>query len=214
MKREKKFARRAEARPDEVLDAALAVFTEEGFAGARVEDIARRAGVSKGTVYLYFPSKDALIEAIIKRAVAPITETALAQLARFEGDPRIPITLVLKTIGGLLSQPGKLAIPKLFLREGMNFPNIAEAYRRDVLDTVLPVLTDLVQRGIDTGHLRQVDAELAVRSIVGPVIAHVVLSEVFGVRPEDGLALDRLIDNHLEILFGGLTPDATKELAG
>ena len=204
MKSEKKFSRRAEARPDELLDAAMAVFAEQGFAGAKMEDIARRAGVSKGTVYLYFASKEALIEGIIQRAVAPIASGALPQLAAFEGDPRLPITMLLKTIAGLLSDPAKLAIPRLFLREGMNIPGIADIYRRDVLDKAMPVLTGLVERGVASGHLRAVDPDLTVRSIVGPLIAHVALSEIFGIRPEDGLALDRLIDNHLDILFCGL----------
>jgi AcrR family transcriptional regulator len=205
MTSKKKFSRRAEARPDEVLDAAMAVFTEQGFAGARVDEIARRAGVSKGTVYLYFPSKVALIEGIIQRAVAPVAKGALPQLATFEGDPRLPITMLLKAIAGLLSDPGNLALPRLFLREGMNIPAMADIYRRDVLDLAIPALTGLVERGVASGHLRKVDPELTVRSIVGPIIAHVALREVFGIQPEDGLALDRLIDNHLDILFGGIS---------
>lgn len=207
MKSEKKFSRRAEARPDELLDAAMAVFAEQGFAGAKMEDIARRAGVSKGTVYLYFASKEALIEGIIHRAVAPIASDALPQLAAFEGDPRLPITMLLKTIAGLLSDPGKLAIPRLFLREGMNIPGMADIYRRDVLDKAMPVLTGLVARGVASGHLRAVDPELTVRSIIGPLVAHVALSEIFDIRPKDGLALDRLIDNHIDILFGGLAAE-------
>ncbi|ODT73295.1 MAG: TetR family transcriptional regulator [Pelagibacterium sp. SCN 63-23] len=204
MKREKKFSRRADARPDEVLDAAMEIFAEQGFAAAKVEDIARRAGVSKGTVYLYFSSKDAIIAAIIERAVAPVATGALPRIAAHEGDPREPITMLLRAIGDLLSDSRKLAIPKLFLREGMNIPAIAEIYRRNVLDRAMPVLTDLVARGVASGHFRPVDPALTVRSIIGPVLAHVALSEVFGIRPEDGLALDRLIDNHLSILFGGL----------
>lgn len=211
MKSTPKFSRRAEARPDEVLDAAMAVFTERGFAGAKVEEIAERAGVSKGTVYLYFPSKVALIEGIIQRAVAPVAQGALPQLAAFEGDPRFPIAMLLKAIGALLSDPAKLAIPRLFLREGMNIPAIADIYRRDVLDLAIPVLTGLVTRGVASGHLRQVDPELTVRSIVGPLIAHVALSEVFGIHPEDGLALDRLIDNHLDILFNGISAPADED---
>jgi len=205
MRQEKKFSRRADARPDEVLDAAMLVFAQKGYVGAKMDDIARQAGVSKGTVYLYFPSKEALIEGIIKRAVAPIAEGALPQLAAFEGDPRLPITMLLKTLAGLLSDPDKLAIPRLFLREGMNIPAIAEIYRRDVLDLAIPALTGLVERGIASGHLRAIDPELTVRSIVGPVVAHVALSEVFDIRPKGGLELDRLIDNHLEILFGGIS---------
>ena len=187
-----------------MLDAALAEFSERGFAAAKMEDIARRAGVSKGTIYLYFPSKDALVEGIIKRAVAPIAEGALPQLAQYEGDPRLPITMLLKAIAGLLGDEGRLTILRLFLREGMNIPSMAEIYRRDVLDLAIPVLTGLVARGIASGHLRRVDPEMTVRSLIGPVLAHVALSEVFGVRPESGLSLDRLIDNHLDILFSGL----------
>jgi AcrR family transcriptional regulator len=210
MKTEKKFSRRAEARPDELLDAAMAVFSEKGFAGTKMDDIARRAGVSKGTVYLYFTSKEALIEGIIHRAVAPIASGALPQLAAFEGDPRLPITMLLRTIAGLLSDPAKLAIPRLFLREGMNIPGMADIYRRDVLDQAIPVLTGLVARGIASGHLRPVDPDLTVRSIIGPLIAHVALSEIFGIRPADGLALDRLIDNHIDILFGGISAERSE----
>ena len=210
MKSEKKFSRRAEARPDEVLDAAMAVFVEQGFAAAKMEEIARRAGISKGTVYLYFPSKEALIEAIIQRAVAPLATGTLPQLAAFEGDPRLPITMLLKSIAGLLHEPKNLAIPRLFLREGMNIPNIARIYRRDVLDKAIPVLTALVARGVANGHLRKVDPELTVRTIIGALIAHVALSEVFDIRPDDGLALDRLVDNHLGILFEGLSAPAAE----
>lgn len=209
MKQEKKFSRRAEARPDELLDAAMTVFAQKGFAGTKMDDIARVAGVSKGTVYLYFPSKDALMEGIIMRAVAPIAEGALPQLASFEGDPRIPITMLLKMIAGLLSNPENLSVPRLVLREGMNIPAIAEIYRRDVLDLAIPALTGLVARGVASGRLRAIDPELTVRTIVGPIIAHVMLSEVFGIHPEGGMALDRLIDNHLDILFGGICAPET-----
>lgn len=78
-----KFRRRAEARPDEVLDAALALFVEKGFAATKVEDVATRAGLSKGAVYLYFASKDALLEAIVRRAIAPIATVTFEQLEHF-----------------------------------------------------------------------------------------------------------------------------------
>lgn len=200
----KKFRRRAEARPDEVLDAALAVFVEKGFATAKVDDIARRAGVSKGTVYLYFASKQALMEGIVRRAVSPIAQGAAAEIAGFEGDPRVPITLLLRRLCALLAEPANLALPKLFLREALNFPDIARTYRESVLERIMPAVAGLVARGIASGHLRPVDPELAIRSIVGPLVAHLALSEVFGVTPADGLALERLLENHLTILFDGL----------
>lgn len=200
-----KFRRRAEARPDEVLDAALDLFIERGFANTRVEDIAVRAGLSKGAVYLYFPSKEALLEGLVKRAMTPIAENALSLVSNYSGDPRTVITLVLKTVAHRMSDPKLIAIPKLMMREMINFPDFAGMYRREVLDRVLPVVTRLLRTGIEEGHLRPVDPELTIRSIVGPIMLHILLDEVFGIHPADGLALDRLIENHITILFDGLS---------
>ena len=204
----KKFRRRAEARPDEVLDAALALFTQKGFAATRVDDIAASAGISKGAVYLYFPSKEAILEGLVRRAVTPIADHALGMINHFEGDPRFAVSMVMKMIGGRLSDPKLLAVPRLIIREVVNFPHLAEMYRREVLDRVIPVVETLIRRGIDQGYLRQVDANLTIRSIVGPIALHILMAEIFGIMPKDGLALDRLIDNHLTILFDGLSAPA------
>ena len=200
-----KFRRRAEARPDEVLDAALDLFIEKGFAATRVEDIARRAGLSKGAVYLYFPSKEKILEGIVRRAIVPIADHALSFAQSYEGDPRLVITMVMKMLAGKLNDPRLLAIPKLIFREVLGFPELAQMYREEVLDKVIPVVEGLVRKGIDEGYLRQVDPELTIRSIVGPVMIHVALLEIFGIQPNDGFAIDRLIDNHLTILFDGLS---------
>src|SRR5690606_21345086 len=132
-----KFRRRAEARPDEVLDAALELFMEKGFAATRVEDIARRAGLSKGTVYLYFPSKEAVLEGLVRRAIIPVADSALAALADYQGDPRVVISRVIKMVGQRFSDPRIVAVPKVVLREVLGFPHLAEMYRVEVLDKVL-----------------------------------------------------------------------------
>ena len=75
-----------------MLDAALELFIEKGFAATRVEDIARRAGLSKGAVYLYFPSKEAMLEGLVRRAIVPIADHALSSAQNYEGDPRMVIT--------------------------------------------------------------------------------------------------------------------------
>jgi AcrR family transcriptional regulator len=206
-----KFRRRAEARPDEVLDAALDLFIENGFAATRVEDIAARAGLSKGAVYLYFPSKEAVLEGIVRRAIIPIATSALSFVAGYVGDPRVPITLAMKTLAVRLSDPKVMAIPKLMMREMINFPEFAAMYRREVLDHVIPALIGLIRNGIAEGHLRPVDPEMTVRSIVGPILMHVLMDEVFGIRPEGGLSVERLVENHLTILFDGLSaPNSDK----
>lgn len=201
-----KFRRRAEARPDEVLDAALAVFTEKGFAGARMEDIAARAGLSKGAVYLYFPSKQALFEALIRRAVTPVTEGALTGLAEHAEDPLDALAALLRAIAAALGRPGTLAVPKLVLREAPALPELAALYRQAVMDRVMPVVIGLIRRGVAQGRIRPVDPELTLRTVVGPVILHLLLDEIFGIRPEGGTDLPKLVENHLSILLAGLDP--------
>lgn len=203
--RKPKFRRRAEARPDEVLDAALELFLERGFQSTRVDDIAARAGISKGSVYLYFQSKQAVLEGLIQRAVAPIANNVANLGTAFEGDPRTLIAMVLKMVGQQLADPHMFNIPKLVLREAIVVPEIADMYREAVLDKVIPVIVGLIRKGIAEGYLRPVDPELTVRSIVGPVMLHLMMAEVFGLRPEGGLAMDRLIDNHLDILLNGVS---------
>jgi AcrR family transcriptional regulator len=207
-----KFRRRAEARPDEVLDAALELFIEKGFASTRVEDIAKRAGLSKGTVYLYFPSKEALLEGLVRRAILPIADSALTTLHDYEGDPRVVLSMVLTMLAGRFGDPKVMAMPKLIFREAMGFPGLAEMYRREVLDRVLPAVEGLLRRGIEQGYLRQVDPSLTIRSIIGPLMLHVAMAEIFGITPEGGLHMEKLVENHLSILFDGLSaPPSAKQ---
>ncbi|MBI1170732.1 TetR family transcriptional regulator [bacterium] len=204
-----KFRRRAEARPDEVLDAALQLFAAQGFAHTTVEQVARAAGLSKAAVYLYFPSKTALLAGLIKRAVAPVADLALGQIAQSDAAPLVLIAQMLRMAVRRLAAPGVMAIPALVLREAAAVPEIVQVYRAEVLDRVLPALTTLIARGVALGQIRPVDPELTLRSLVGPVLAHVLLAEVFGLHPEGGLALDRLVENHLTILLAGLAPERT-----
>ncbi len=200
-----KFRRRAEARPDEVLDAALELFIDKGFSATRVEDVAKRAGISKGSVYLYFPSKEALLEGLVRRAVAPVADNVLGILSGFEGDPRPAIEAALCLLAERMNDPKLFAVPKVVMREAVVAPAIAEMYRHEVLDRAIPMVAGLIERGIADGYLRPVDPELTVRSVVGPILTHMLLAEVFGIVPPGGIDMKALINNHLSILFDGLS---------
>ena len=199
-----KFRRRAAARPDEVLDASLDLFIERGYAATRVEDIARRAGLSKGAVYLYFPSKEAILEALVRRAISPIAANAAMTAANYRGPIREAVSLAMRMVAARLTEPRTLAIPRLIMHEVTRFPELAAMYREQVIDKAKPVVEALVARGIASGEFRPLDPDLTVRSIIGPIALHVMLSEIFGLRPKGGLQLDRFIENHLSILFDGL----------
>jgi AcrR family transcriptional regulator len=205
--RKPKFRRRADARPDEVLDAALELFLQNGYAATTVQMIARRAGLSKGAVYVYFPSKQALLEGLVQRAVVPIADQALAGVAGYRGDPRPVLRHMLETVADKIRDARTLAVPSLVIREAATAPEIAQMYREQVLDKVLPTLTALLAQGVEAGFIRPVDPELTIRTIIGPLLMHLMLNDVFSVHPKDGLAVDRLIQNHLLILFAGLEPE-------
>ncbi|GGE32580.1 hypothetical protein GCM10011360_20530 [Primorskyibacter flagellatus] len=205
--RQPKFRRRAEARPDEVLDAALTLFAGQGFAATTVDQIAGQAGVSKGAVYLYFPSKAAILEGLVQRTIAPIAADTFDRMHGYRGDPRPLIAAFLRRIATTLMQGETRKIPVMILRESAATPQIAAMFRDSVLDQALPAVRALLEQGVQGGHIRAVDPELTTRTVVGPVMIHILLSEVFGIRPDDGLAMDRLIDNHLSIVLAGLAPD-------
>lgn len=201
-----KFRRRAEHRPDELLDAALSLFVRKGYAHTSVAEIARAAGLSKGAVYLYFPSKQAILEALVERAVAPVARRALDAAGLAEADMRATLRNVFTIVATALGDPKVFAVPKLVIREAVVAPEIAEMYRRAVFDAIFPPVVKIMERAIAAGRMRPVDPELTIRSIIGPILAHLLLAEVFGLHPAEGLALDRLIENHLDILFNGLLP--------
>ena len=201
-----KFKRRAEARPDEVLDAALKLFSAHGFAHTTVEAVGRAAGLSKAAVYLYFPSKKALLAGLVRRAVAPIADMAIGQIADFRGDPRPVIAMVMRLMATRLADPAVFAVPSLILREASVAPEMVQVYREEVLDRILPAARALIAQGVAGGFIRAVDPDLTLRSIMGPLLAHLLLAQVFGVQPEGGMQLNRLIDNHLSILIAGLEP--------
>lgn len=206
-----KFRRRKEARPDEILDAALALFCDKGFAKTRVEDVARRAGVSKGAVYLYFPSKDALIEALVDRAVGGMAGHAVQICGAWQGDPRPLLVQMARMAAGVLSDPATFAVPKLVIHEAPSQPKLAKMYHDKILSRVLPALTGLLERGIAGGHIRAVDPEMAVRSVLGPILMHVLLADIFDEVPAQGLDFEGLLETHMTLLIAGLAPDAAPE---
>lgn len=203
----RKFRRRADARPDEVLDAALTVFMREGFEAARVEDIAKIAGISKATVYLYFPSKVTLLEGLVKRSISPVAIMVEKMLEQFKGTAKEAIALVLELVSSRMLDPKVYGVPVIVMREANRFPDLAKIYHDEVLSHVLPALRSVIDRGIASGELRNVDAEFTVKNIIGPLFMHVVAAGIFGVGDSSGAGLQTFMANHLDVLFNGISKE-------
>jgi len=197
-----KFRRRAEARPDEILDAALAVFTERGFDAARVDDIAARAGISKGAVYLYFDSKEALLRGLIEREVAPAAHRLKALAEAGGKDPKATLTLLVTVATQLLNDPRMFATPKLVLSVAPRFSEIAEFYRKRVVDEAIDAIATLHRRGVEIGAFKNIDSDVVARMVMGPLLVHAMRKHVLGAK--DNASPEARAKTHLQILFEGL----------
>ncbi len=197
-----KFRRRAGARPDEILDAALAVFTEKGFDAARVDEIAAEAGISKGAVYLYFDSKEALLRGLIEREVAPVAQR-LRTLAESGGDnPKATLTLLVTAATQLLDDARMFATPKLVLSVAPRFREIAEFYRKRVIDEAIGAIATLHMTGVASGVFREADSDTVARMVMGPLLIYAMRKHVLGAR--DKTTPEARADAHIDILFAGL----------
>jgi len=162
--------RRKDARPQELLDAALDLFVERGFAATRSEDVAARAGVSKGTLYLYYPSKEELLKEVIRHHVInPIAEGV--QIIRdFDGPTPELLALMLRLWWERIGETRASGIVKLMTSEVRNFPEIAQFYVDEVVTPSNQMLASVIQRGIARGEFRGVDVAEATHALVGPLV--------------------------------------------
>ena len=168
-KTEPRWQRRKDARPAELLGAALAVFTERGFAGARLDDIAARAGVSKGTLYLYYENKEELFKATVREHVLP-SVAAAENLARTEGVSAAQ--LVERLLRGWFVRMGEAkisAIPKLIISEAGNFPELARFYDAEVMARFRKAHRMILERGIASGEFRALPIEEAMMITAAPM---------------------------------------------
>lgn len=188
--------RRPDARPDEILDAALDAFVERGFEATRMEDVAARAGLSKAGVYLYFESKEALLKALILRAVKPVADQAEALAEGSLQQPLEALTLIVGAVAARLEDPRVAAVPRLVLSIAPRFPELVAFYRAAVVDRARMAVEALVRACIAQGVFRPVSADAAARLIIGPLVMGALLRHVLqadAAPPDPALHLDLVL---------------------
>jgi AcrR family transcriptional regulator len=198
-----RWRRRAEARPEEILEAALAEFTARGFEAARMEDIAKVAGLSKAAIYLYFPSKVALLEALIEHKVGPLARQAQTLAAAGAADPLTALKMLATVAAARMADAKVIAVPRLVIGISGRFPEIAEYYRSHVVEKARAALESLIEAGKAKGVIRNVDVKAATRAFIGPLFFEAMWTHVL--RGESAFAdPERLIAQHFDILLNGL----------
>jgi len=162
--------RRKEARPAELTAAALGLFVEKGFAATRLEDVAARAGVSKGTLYLYFDSKEALFKAVIQEGIIPVMLENEEIAARHTGCSFELMEKLLANWWSKIGQTDFAGIPKLMVAEARNFPEVAQYYYENVIRRGRALVGAALERGMASGEFRQLDVETSIDVIIAPIL--------------------------------------------
>jgi AcrR family transcriptional regulator len=208
--KKQRWLRRKDERAPEILDAALACFAEKGFAACRMEDIAGRAGISKGTIYLYFESKEAVFKALAQRAIGKRIAAIAGQLAGFGGSTPELLRMVLTMVGSIASVSDAVVLPRLVLAEAGNFPELAEFWRHEIIDHGLGLFEAIMRRGQGRGEFRPMPPEHAARLCVAPLLVIMMWRSVFGRFDTEPYDYQGLVEAHIETLLRGLSTEAAK----
>ncbi len=201
-----KRERRKEARPGELLDAALDLFVEKGFAATKSEEVAARAGVSKGTLFLYFQSKEELLKAVVRENISGRFKEWNEEFLAFEGDSAEMIRYCMNVWWERVGATKASGITKLMMSEAKNFPDIAAFYQQEVIAPGQLLIRRILQRGIDRGEIRPLDLDYAVFAIVAPMMFLILAKHSPGICAPSALAMDpkKYIDTQLEAILHGL----------
>ena len=211
-KRPARWRRRKAARPAEILAAALDCFAERGFAATRLDDIAARAGVSKGTLYLYFPGKEELFKALVREELLPNVERLEAAAAG--PGPAADLLARLLSVWAAHVAPSRITVlPKLVLAEAGNFPELARFYLREVIHRAFRLLRSVLRRGVETGEFRPIDVEHTAFCVVGPLVLSALWKHTFDAHAESPLDVAALCRAHLDALLNGLLRPAAPRRA-
>ena len=203
-----RWERRKEARPQELLAAALDLFVERGFAATRLEDVARRAGVSKGTLYLYFTNKEELFKAVVRDSIVPVIGDAEDSIAAFDGHSADLLRSVINHWWQRLGATKASGLAKLIMAEAGNFPDLACFYQKEVIARGTRMIASMLERAVARGEFRPLDVTITTQVLIAPML--MLQTWKHSVGPCDQNALDPLafIDAFLDMALHGLLPAA------
>lgn len=206
-KSEPRWARRKGARPEEITAAALELFIERGYAATRLEDVAARAGVSKGTVYLYFANKEELFKAVVREGiVSPLAEMR-SLVDAFEGPTFELVGLLVRGWWERIGMTRLSGIPKLVISEAQNFPEIARFYVDEVVGPGREALSAIIRRGVARGEFRRVDPQVVGNLVFAPLLMIAMWRHSLSVCTPAQIDPVALLEAHIEMLRRGLAKE-------
>lgn len=198
--------RRKDARPQELLEAALALFVEKGFAATRSEEVAARAGVAKGTLYRYYPSKDELFKAMVRENLSVHIAESAAQAAQYQGPIAELLVQMMRAWWAKVGQGSAGVVCTLLMIEARQFPELAKFYVDEVITPSQNLLGGLIERGIQAGEFRAVPVEATVHMLIAPLLHMMLHEHSFGGQDVCHHAMGpmELLEAQMSLLLHGL----------
>ncbi len=201
-----RWERRKDARPQELLAAALDLFVERGFASTRLEDVARRAGVSKGTLYLYFTNKEELFKAVVRENIVPALGEAEDIISTFEGHSAELMRCVIMGWWERLGATKASGIIKLVIAEAGNFPDLAQFYHEEVIARSTAMIGSMFERAVARGEFRPMDVGVMTQVLVAPMLMLITWKHSIGPCSHGTLDPMVFLEAFLDMALHGLLP--------
>jgi TetR/AcrR family transcriptional regulator len=213
-----KRERRKDARPGELLAAALDLFVEKGFAGTRVEEVAQRAGVSKGTLFLYFASKEELFKAVVRENITAHYPQWHDQIRNFDGSTADMLHGCVQSWWASVGSTKASGISKLMVSEGSNFPELAAFYFQEAVAPGQELIRSIFERGIARGEFRAIDLKYGVHALIAQMLYLLLWkhSPAAALPPQARLSPPDYLRTQIDLLLHGLvkTHSSPSHLSG
>jgi AcrR family transcriptional regulator len=199
-----RWKRRKDARHGEIVAAALELFVEGGYEATKLADVARRAGVTKGTLYLYFDSKEALFKAVVRETIVPVIAQGEALARSFAGSARELLEQLIREYWRLVGETSLAGIPKLMMAEAATFPELTRFYYEEVVSRGHRLMAGVIERGIKSGEFRSVDVMLAAKLAMSPLMHAVMARRAFAACMPEGFDVRAYLDTHIQLYLHGI----------
>lgn len=190
-------------RADEILNAGFLEFAEKGFDATRLDKVAERAGVAKGTLYLYYDSKEALFEAAVRSRISPILGHVTRIIDLYPGPTRFLLRQMLRVMYRQIAKGDVRTIIRIIIAEGDRFPALAEFYHREFVSKMMTILRSIIRKGIERGELRDSAATQLPMVLIAPGIMAAIWQMSF--NRYEPIALDRFLESHIDLVMNGIT---------
>lgn len=203
-RQDRRWTRRKEERPAELMAAALDLFVERGYAATRLDDVAARAGVSKGTLYLYFSSKEELFKAVIRSGIVPLIEQGERLHEEHQGSAGDLLRKIVFAWWQSVGSSKLGGIPKLMFSECRNFPEIGQFYFEEVISRSYRLIESVMESGMASGEFRRMDANYATRLVVAPIVLLLLWRYSFDFCESKSVDAESYLEQHLDVFISGL----------